>query len=136
MRKNSDFTKFLRFAVTGGINTLVDFLVYSVVLYYGMGLYLAQIAGYSVGTLNSYCINRKWTFQSGNHFFGSELFKFIAANLLTLLLSLAILPMLSTAFPQEILVKGHNIAPNLIKIPLVAFTLCANFILSRVWVFR
>lgn len=134
--KNNDFIKFLRFGITGGINTLVDFFVYSVVLYYGAGIYFAQVAGYSLGTLNSYCINRRWTFQSEKRFFSSELFKFVAANVVTLLLSLVMLQLLTNIVPQTICFGDKDISKLVIKIPLVAFTVLVNFVLSRFWVFH
>lgn len=134
--KKKDFIKFFRFAITGGVNTLIDFIVYSMVLYIGTGIIIAQIAGYGCGTINSYLMNRSWTFQSKNKAYGKELFKFLVANGITLLLSLVLLSILSQVFPTELMFAGQDIAKYVIKIPIVAFTVVTNFVLSRLWVFQ
>ncbi|MEG1774425.1 MAG: GtrA family protein, partial [Oscillospiraceae bacterium] len=61
------------------------------VSYLGAGVYLAQTLGYSVGILNSYVINRSWTFKTRAKFFGTQLVKFIAVNLGLLLVSLGVI---------------------------------------------
>lgn len=119
----------MKFGVTGGLNTAVDFLVYTLLLTaFGVNLYAAQVAGYACGTLNSYIINRSWTFHSKGSFFGRELWKFIAVNLVTLGISLGAMFLLQLWFP--------GLGKIVLKLPIVALTLVVNFILSRLWVFR
>lgn len=115
--------------------------MYLVLSYYGANLYLAQTLGYTAGTLNSYGVNRSWTFGSKGRFFGPELTRFVLVNLLTLGVSLAALGLLERAVGDAVLTvtamgRGYNLTRVLIKLPLVALTMTLNFILSRLWVFR
>lgn len=124
-----DFKKFIKFGVTGGINTLVDFLVYTLlVTFCSANLYLAQTAGYACGTLNSYIINRSWTFRSRERFFSRELVRFVAANLITLAISFVTMYFLQQWFP--------SLNRIVLKLPVVCITTVVNFVLSRLWVFR
>lgn len=124
-----DFKKFLKFGLTGGLNTVIDFAVYTVLLsVFGVNLYAAQVAGYACGTLNSYIVNRSWTFQSKNKFLSGELIRFILVNLITLGISLVLMYSLQLFFP------GMN--KIILKLPVVAATIVVNFVLSKLWVFR
>lgn len=124
-----DFKKFLKFGLTGGINTVIDFVVYTVLLSaFGVNLYAAQAAGYACGTLNSYIINRSWTFQSKSKFLSRELAKFVVVNLITLGISLALMYGMQLFFP------GMN--KIILKLPVVAVTIVVNFVLSKLWVFH
>lgn len=124
-----DFKKFLKFGLTGGLNTVIDFAVYTVLLsVFGVNLYAAQVAGYACGTLNSYIVNRSWTFQSKNKFLSGELIRFILVNLITLGISLVLMYSLQLFFP------GMN--KIILKLPVVAATIVVNFVLSKLWVFH
>lgn len=124
-----DIKKFIKFGITGGLNTAIDFVVYTVLVsFFAVNLYTAQVVGYACGTLNSYIVNRSWTFRSKNKFFSRELIKFIIVNLITLLISLA-----AMYFLQQWFVGINKI---ILKLPVVAVTIVVNFILSKLWVFR
>lgn len=126
--KSEDFRKFIKFGITGGLNTVVDFVVYSCLVgLFSANIYLAQVIGYSCGTLNSYIINRSWTFHSKNAFFSRELLKFIVVNLITLGISLIAMYFLKSWF---------SLHEMILKIPVLAVTIVVNFILSRLWVFK
>ena len=74
--------RFVRFCITGGLNTLVDFIVFFLLTgSLNWPVIPSQVISYSAGILNSYCINRRWTFQTRNRFFGREMLWFIGVNL-------------------------------------------------------
>lgn len=127
--KNGDELRRMgKFALTGVGNTVVDYLIYSLLaVVLGVNVYLAQICGYMAGMLNSYLINRSWTFQSRGRFFGLQLVKFIVVNLITLAISMLLLKVF-------IDFAGFNLL--LAKLPTVAVTIAVNFVLSRLWVFK
>ncbi|MEG2371695.1 MAG: GtrA family protein [Hydrogenoanaerobacterium sp.] len=121
--------KFAKFCVTGGINTFVDFLVFTVLLkLLGANVYVAQGIGFACGTLNSYIINRSWTFSTKQSFFSTQLLKFLMTNLITLCISLVAMNRLIVWLPttDEII----------LKLPIIVLTTCINFILSKLWVFN
>lgn len=120
--------RFVRFAVTGGLNTLVDFVVFFLL----SGVWHwhevpAQILSYSAGILNSYCINRRWTFQTRNRFFSREMLWFIGVNLFVLGVSVASLWLLTVYTGFGILVR---------KILTTLLTMVLGFVLNRLLVFR
>lgn len=120
--------RFLRFCITGGLNTAIDYLVYTLLtLKFGMGLYIAQVISYSAGMLNSYCVNRKWTFDTNNRFFGREMGRFIAVNLMILGISIAVMYGLNTALGWHYLI---------IKAMTVVITMVLGFAANRLLVFR
>lgn len=88
--------RFVRFCITGGLNTLVDFIVFFLLTgSLKWPVIPSQVISYSAGILNSYCINRRWTFQTRNRFFGREMLWFIGVNLCVLgvsVLSMWVLP--------------------------------------------
>lgn len=53
----------IKFALVGVVNTLIDFAVYALLTTIGVNYILAQWISYSAGILNSYVMNRKWTFK-------------------------------------------------------------------------
>lgn len=53
----------IKFALVGVVNTLIDFAVYALLTTIGVNYILAQWISYSAGILNSYVMNRKWTFE-------------------------------------------------------------------------
>lgn len=120
--------RFVRFCITGGLNTAVDFLVFFLLSYLtGVGPYLGQVISYSAGILNSYCINRRWTFETKNRFFGREMVRFLAVNLVVLGVSVASMWLLTGQFGWNTWVA---------KIATTALTMVLGFVLNRLVVFR
>jgi putative flippase GtrA len=60
----STVVQWLRFAVVGGSNTLLSWCVYAVLERLGMHYLLASGLAFALGALNSYALNRRWTFRS------------------------------------------------------------------------
>lgn len=54
---------FVKFCIVGGINTLIDLAVFSLLFYaLSVPLLAANTAGFCAGVLNSYLMNKAWTF--------------------------------------------------------------------------
>ncbi len=121
-----DFIAFIKFGITGVLNTAVDFVVFFLVSPI-TGIYPAQIAGYTCGMINSFFINRSWTFKSEESFFSPTFVKFAAANLITMGISIVVLAVFIQFLLLDILIS---------KILTTVVTLIFNFLLSRLWVFR
>ena len=124
--KIAELWRFIKFGITGVMNTAVDFFVFTVLSWVGVGIYLAQVISYSAGMLNSYTINRKWTFQTKGSFISAQMIKFIAANLTLLCVSLVVLKMAT----------GVGLHKLIAKLCATAVTLVLGFIVNRLWVFK
>lgn len=121
-------SSFLRFCITGALNTLVDTGIYTALInLLGVNIYIAQVFGYSAGIVNSYCINRSWTFRSKSSFFGREMYRFLLVNVSILLMSLALMYALNKYLALHYLVM---------KAVTVVFTISVGFVLNRMVVFK
>jgi len=92
-----------------------------------LSIYLAQVCGYMAGMLNSYLVNRSWTFKTSSRFFSFQMVKFVISNLLTLAVSIGML---------KLLIDFMGFGTIFAKLPTVCVTILLNFILSRFWVFK
>ena len=120
--------RFVRFCITGGLNTAVDFLVFFLLRQFtGIRPYLGQVISYSTGILNSYCINRRWTFETKNRFFSREMLRFLAVNLAVLGVSVACMWLLTGRLDWSVWTA---------KLATTALTMVLGFVLNRLVVFR
>lgn len=56
--------QFLKFGIVGISNTLLTFAVYTLLLkVFGVWYLAASAIGFAVGTINSFLLNRRWTFR-------------------------------------------------------------------------
>ena len=121
-----------RFAIVGGLNTLIDWAVYFILV----GLYpiesvifytFAKGVSYLCGMLNSYLLNRCWTFngsQSTNEV--RRLIRFLLVNTVSLgINSLSIYVFLNL-----------NLSHITSLFLATALTFSFNFTLNKLWVFR
>ena len=59
--------QFIIFALIGGVNTVVDFLVFTVFNEMpGLAIEICQAFGYSAGLISSFILNRSFTFKKKN----------------------------------------------------------------------
>lgn len=118
----------IRFSLVGVLNTLVDFLAFTV--FYritGIGG-ISQAAGYCFGVVNSFIFNRRWTFEdkSSNRNTAVEIIKFAAVNAVSLSLTLIVMNSLT---------KKFNINVYMVKIIVTAIAQVTNYLGYRFWVF-
>ncbi|WP_374989211.1 GtrA family protein [Priestia megaterium] len=71
----------------GGLNTAIDFFVFSFLSYLGVYYIIAQCISYGCGVLNSYLLNRTWTFQQQGKRKRHEFLKFTLLNAFTLIVT-------------------------------------------------
>lgn len=85
------YQSLIRFIIVGCVNTGVDFFVFSALhSFAGVDKLLCQIAGYSMGIINSFIMNKLWTFESTKPSINTtnQIIRFIAINLASLGISL------------------------------------------------
>ncbi len=120
-------SQFTLFAIIGGVNTLLHFGVF-LVAYQWLALHYlaASAAGFGIAVINSYLMNRRWTFTSGHRPWRVEFTRFLVVSLAALLVNL--LSML-------LLVDGFALDPVRAQVVSIAASLLVNFFGNRHWSF-
>ena len=84
------FIQLIKFALVGVLNTLVDFLVYTLlVLVFGISennvfmIGLFTLIAYACGVLNSFILNTRWTFRQEYKRTAKERVMFIVVNIVS-----------------------------------------------------
>ena len=81
----------IRFGMVGGINTLIDFGVFLLLHYvFGIWVMVAHVTGFCVATLNSYLLNKYWTFDDKSSHSPKQILTFLGISLAALVISSAI----------------------------------------------
>ncbi len=116
----------LRFCTVGLSNTAVDFTVFFLLTLGGAPYLLAQVLAYGAGVVNSYFLNRMWTFRVARKINLPEFGSFVSVNGLSLLVSAGLLFILHDVnhlglWSSKLLATGVGIA--------------VNYMGSRLWVF-
>jgi putative flippase GtrA len=59
--------QFVKYGIVGASNTVLTFVIYTILVEgTGVQYVIALLVGYLVGSLNSYLLNRHWTFRAGH----------------------------------------------------------------------
>jgi len=120
--------QFIKFNVVGIMNTAVDFGVFMILNHYlGLIYAVSQVISYSCGMVNSYFLNKFWTFQKREGFTAIEVTKFILVNVCSLGVSLLVLYILQSKWSWEVL-------PS--KVLATGFSVGVNFLGNKFWVFE
>ena len=120
--------KFIKFGITGILNTAVDFAVYSFCLeILGLKPVFAQPAGQIVAIVNSYLINKNWTFGKRKNYHIKEMLKFLLVNGGSVGINI-----LGVYLFHDIL----GINEYLCKIPIAFITVLINYFGNKLFVFR
>ncbi|HHP50971.1 MAG TPA: GtrA family protein [Moorella mulderi] len=116
--------RFVKFNLVGVANTAVDFSVFCLLTFWGVYYMVAQVISYTCGIINSFVLNRYWTFEMKGTPKGGEAIKFLSVNLVSMGVSLAALYGLRV-FLGVLLAKGAA----------TALAALVNFTGNRFWVF-
>ena len=120
--------RFFKFSAVGSVNALLDFGIFSVLLYlFSVPVIFAHMVGFLVAVLNSYFMNKFWTFE-GSDGHNSRVFEF-TLFMITVISGLG----LSTLFIWLIIPYMH---PLLAKVATSIFCFIWNFIFSYYFVFK
>jgi len=118
--------RFLRFCTVGLGNTAIDFTAFFLLTLGGIPYLLAQALAYVAGIVNSYFLNRRWTFRVVRKANALEAGSFIIVNGLSLLVSLGLLAVLH---------DENQLSLWLSKFIATGGGLVVNYIGNRLWVF-
>ena len=144
--------QFIKFALVGVLNTLVDQAVfYVLVRFFGMGEGWAKLISYSCGVLNSYVFNSLWTFKEEHKRSAREFILFIIVNVVSYGLSVLLMHLLihyvfadgaaanwvmSSTFLSRFVGDVdtcNKLMANVIAIPV---PMIVNFVLNKLFVFK
>lgn len=120
----------VKFGLVGVVNTLVDYGVYTLLLFlpfFKENYVLAQVLGYSAGLCNSLVLNKRWTFAQREPMTKGQLAGFLLVNLAALAVATGIL-----VLTQESLQLNRYIG----KIIATAGSMAVNFLGNKLLVFR
>jgi putative flippase GtrA len=118
--------QWLRFVAVGVTNTLLSTAVFAALFHLGVHYLLGSALAFTLGALNSYALNRRWTFRSQAPR-GPELARFVCVQAVGLGVNLALLAGL-----VELAGLPHVLA-QLLAFPVASVI---TFALSRQWAFR
>lgn len=127
--------QFITFNIVGLLNTAVDFLVYTALVWFGTYYLLAQVIAYSAGMINSFVLNSRYTFSKVGRAAGgtkklsmsmSVTVKFIVWNGILLGVTLLLLAALTQWWELNELAA---------KVIVTAVAVMLNFYGSKKWVF-
>jgi len=126
--KKIDLKKFIKFALTGVLNTAIDFGIYTLCLeVFKLDIKIAQPAGQCVAIVNSYFMNKNWTFQKRKNYNVTEILKFLLINGISIAINT-----MGVYILHDIL--GVN--EYLCKIPVALFTIAINYFGNKLFVFK
>ena len=117
----------IKFGIVGVSNILVDVLVYWLLTRFGHLYYiLAATVSFLAANIWSYFWNRRWTFHDDNRAIVRQYLKFLAANIVAILLNLGVL---------FVLVDFLRLDDIIAKITASIVVGLINFTLNKKWAF-
>lgn len=126
MKWKEELVRFIKFNAVGIVNSLVDWLIYTLLSGLGLAIAPAQTISYCAGMLNSWLMNSRWTFKDKN---GSpkRIIGFVIVNLVSLGVSIGVLYLLKNFWGLE---------GGLAKLISLPFSVGINFLGNRLFVFK
>ncbi|MDQ6824026.1 MAG: GtrA family protein [Candidatus Eremiobacteraeota bacterium] len=119
----------MKFGVVGASGTVVNFVIYHLLLHLSVSLWLAYAIGFILGGVNNYWWNRRWTFRSQGHPW-KELGQFITVSAIALGISEIVIVFAEKHLP---VMPFRNSAAWLIA---TVFGMGWNFFGNKFWTFR
>ncbi|MBU3071666.1 GtrA family protein [Aestuariicella sp. G3-2] len=84
-------SEFFRFCLVGALNTTISYGVFSALVIYDVWYVLASSVGFFLATLNSFYVNKSWTFSSHKKQVPTLFISFVFINVIGFFLNLIIL---------------------------------------------
>ena len=126
--KKKTIIQFIKFCVVGGLNTAIHYGVFLALFrFLGVHYLLSSTVGYCCGIVNSFVWNKLWTFQVRGTRKDIEFAKFVAVNLVSLLINLGSL---------KIFVTNFGIQPEIGQVFAIGLAIMVNFLGNKLWTFR
>ncbi len=134
----ASLAQFARFGLVGGLNTLIDLLILNGLLWLvptrstGLLLIFNSIA-YSVGAINSFLLNKYWTFRVAGRAQPQEVGRFALTTLAGIACNTLILWVMSSLLHPVLL--SAVLWANASKLVAIGGTVLISYLGMRLWVF-
>jgi putative flippase GtrA len=132
--------RFMRFGLVGVVNTAITFAVFNIVT---VALHqppiLGHVLGWLAGFVNSFVMNRSWTFRDRAHLDTRQVLpRFLVSNLAALGASSVVIVLLDGLAESAGLYVSlpRPIVLNAIALAAVSVSLLVNYALLAKWAFR
>lgn len=118
-----------KFLLLGVVSTLIDYAVYSVLIFTGVDYVAAILAGYSMGLLANYQIGRRYIFTSGVKVKSShaEFMAVVVIAVFGALFNIAIVKLLSYSV--------WKLDPMLSRVIAIGVVFFWNYLARKFWVY-
>ena len=126
--KKIDLKKFIKFGITGVLNTAIDFIVYAFCCeILKLDPKISKIISQTTAIVNSYIVNKNWTFQKRKNYSKSEILKFLLVNGSSLAINY---------LGMYIFYDNLGLNKYLCLIPLAFITIIINYFGNKLFVFK
>ena len=128
INKKSEIKRFIKYCSVGLTNTVVDYLSFFILSQLlTVNIYISQAAAFMIATLNSYLLNRLFTFKVDAPLIGKKLLFFYLLNIFTMFISVLSLYILCNVF---------HVNEFIAKLPIMPITFLINYFGNRLLIFR
>lgn len=132
----------IKFVLVGGVNTSIDFLILNILIYLtgitaGAELFVLNSISFSIAVVNSYFMNKYWTFQDKTST-QQESFKFsqfFAVSIVGIIINGLVLTGITTSI-SPLFGLSAVLWANFAKLAATIFSLIWNFIGYKFFVFK
>ena len=130
------------FILVGGVNTVIDLVIFRVLTGFGVAGVIAKFFSYGTGVVCSLFLNSRFTFRQKSPLRGRQVAMFLAVNLVAYAVSAALIWFYDHHTGVPSLGEGYTLLgiplskvpwDNLFSMP---FALIVNFIGNRLFVFK
>ncbi|MDO8566178.1 MAG: GtrA family protein [Candidatus Moranbacteria bacterium] len=134
--------QFSKFIIVGGINTGIDFFILNILIYItgvtaGVELFILNCISFSVAVINSYFMNKHWTFQDKTKTQQEPIkfSQFLAVSIIGIIINGLILTSITSYIPPLFGLSAVLWA-NIAKLMATGVSLIWNFIGYKFFVFK
>lgn len=131
----------VRFVVVGGINTGIDFLVLNIEMVLsgitsGPGMIVQNSISFGIATVNSYFLNKSWTFEDkDSNKEGVKFSQFLAVSIVGISINGGVVYLVTT-FIDPVLGISPQLWANIAKLAATGISLIWNFVGYKFFVFK
>lgn len=124
---SKDFFNFIKFAIVGVMNTLLNWIIFFFLNNIGVYYIVSNIIAYTISTIHSYFWNSIWVFKYSEGSKAKASLKFILLNIGGLVLNTSILFILVDIFKMDKFIG---------LVLTTAIVMIINYIFNKIWVFK